>query len=93
MPDLFGLHRLLVNCGVTIQYDGEYIPFVPPHDFERVVLTMDKDSLEMLADHISDANQIRYRLAQSEYEAEMRDLYPALASAYENYQVILKLVE
>ena len=26
MSDLFGLHRLLVSCGVTIQYDGEYIP-------------------------------------------------------------------
>jgi hypothetical protein len=93
MSDLFGLHRLLVNCGVIIQYDGEYIPFVPPHEFERVVLTMPKDSFEMLADHINDANQIRYRLAQQEYESEMRDLYPALASAYENYQTILKLVE
>lgn len=93
MSDLFSLHRLLVNCGVTIQYDGDYIPFVPPHEFDRVALTMDKDSYEMLADHISDANQIRYRLAQIEYEAEMRDLYPALAIAYENYQTILKLVE
>jgi hypothetical protein len=93
MADLFGLHRLLVNCGVMIQYDGECIPFVPPHDFERVVLTLSLDSYEMLADHISDANQIRYRLAQQEYESEMRDLYPALASAYENYQMILKLVE
>jgi hypothetical protein len=93
MPDLFGLHRLLVNCGVTIQYDGQYIPFVPPHDFERVVLTLSPDSFGILADHISDANQIRYRLAQQEYEAEMRDLYPALASAYENYQLILKLIE
>jgi hypothetical protein len=54
---------------------------------------MDEDSYEMLADHISDANQIRYRLAQVEYEAEMRDLYPALAIAYEQYQTILKLVE
>ena len=93
MSDLFGLHRLLVNCGVNIEYDGEYIPFVPPPEFESVVLTLTKDSFEILADHISDANQIRYRLAQQEYESEMRDLYPALQLAYGNYQTILKLVE
>lgn len=93
MSDLFSLHRLLVQYGVTIQYDGEYIPFVPPHDFDKVVLTLSQDSFEMLADHITDANQIRYRLAQQEYEAEMRDLYPALQLAYDNYQTILKLVE
>lgn len=46
MSDLFSLHRLLVNCGVTIQYDGDYIPFVPPHEFDRVVLTMDEDSYD-----------------------------------------------
>lgn len=93
MSDLFSLHRLLVQCGVTIQYDGEYIPFVPPPDFDKVVLTLSQDSFELLADYITDANQIRYRLAQQEYEAEMRDLYPALQLAYDNYQTILKLVE
>lgn len=93
MSDLFSLHRLLVNCGATIQYDGEYIPFIPPTDFERVTLTLSPDSFEMLADYINDANDIRYRLAQQEYEAEMRDVYPALQLAYDNYQTILKLVE
>lgn len=93
MSDLFGLHRLLVQYGVTIQYDGEYIPFVPPNEFDSVVLTLTQDSFEILADHITDANQIRYRLAQQEYESEMRDLYPALQLAYDNYQTILKLVE
>lgn len=93
MSDLFSLHRLLVQSGVTIQYDGEYIPFVPPHDFDKVVLTLSQDSFELLADYITDANDIRYRLAQQEYEAEMRDIYPALQLAYDNYQTILKLVE